>query len=137
MSQSERASEGRATRVSERLAELRMGFEAYRAKAPNIYSRRFPRALHESVLSALDEGVSPEDIMVACRLTRSQLDCWQRKYQKAPARGAEIHSPLTRVLNVVDDQLPEQIGVTAEGIEIRIGRWQLQLRLEQASPSRG
>lgn len=137
MSQSDKASRGRATRVSERLAELQMDFEAYREKTPNIYSRRFPRALHESVVAALDEGVSPGDMMVACRLTRSQLEGWQRKYQKAPARREESQPPPARVLNVVDDHPPEQVAVTADEIEIRIGRWQLQLRLGQAYPCRG
>ena len=138
MSHSEKVSGGRAARgVSGRLAALQMDFEAYRAKTPDIYNRRFPSTLHERVLSALDEGVSPDDLMFACRLTRSQLESWQRKYQKPPTRREVAQPPPARVLNVVEDHPPEQVALTADGIEIRIGRWHLQLRLDQASPNRG
>lgn len=128
----------RITRVSERLSELRMDFEAYRAKTPNIYSRRFPSKLRMDVLAALDEGVPLKELMVACRLTGTQIDCWKGKYQKPTSPRVADRTSLARVLNVVEHpHPPRQETEAAEQIEIRIGRWQLQLRLDPTNPSLG
>jgi hypothetical protein len=113
-----------------KLEHLRREFKAYRETVPNIYARRIPQDLREAVLVALQEGVAPESIKSACKISLQQIELWKRTYRAPPIRQGD-GSP-ARVLRVVDHPQPRQTTRMEEGIELRIGPWHLQLRLDQA-----
>ena len=136
MSRPKKGSGEQAAGVSERVAELRREFEAYRASTPVACRRRFPTELKEKVLTALDEEISLKAICAACRITTFQIYCWQED-RGLPRRQETEPAAQAQVLKVVPQRSAPSVGVSVDGIEIRIGRWHLQLRLDQTTPCCG
>ena len=136
MSRTKRVIRERSTGVSERLAELQKEFETHRANTPVACGRRYPLELQQKVLAALEGEIPRKAIMSACRITTNHIHRWQGGHGLAKQRGIARTAP-ARVFNVVQHHPEERLRVEGEEIEIRIGRWQLQLRLDQASPDRG
>lgn len=120
---------------SRRLAELERAFAAYRALSPIAARRRYPRELRQRVLSALDEGVPVRDLLFACRITAAHIRRWQggREVSKGvPSGKAES----ARVFSVAPDPPTVAKPGPSEAIEICVGRWRLELRLDSGSANR-
>jgi len=124
--------EAGANRKTARLEELKGAFAAYRARFPNASTRRYPRDLRRKVLLALDAGLPTGDVLSACRITNAHLRRWQGEQDREKAEGIVEAEP-ARVFEVAPNPAPELAGSGPESIEIRIGRWSLELRLEQSS----
>ena len=134
MSRILRARTKRSTRKGERLDELQREFEAYRSDVPEPYSRRFPLELKKKVLAAIESEIPLRAILKACRITTGQVRLWQENIGTVRSRVTQTPVP-AQILDVVEK--PDNDLVSAdECIEIRIGRWQVRLRLEQADSCR-
>lgn len=119
--------------VLESLTDLQKEFEAFRASTPVACKRRFPAELKAKVLNALNEKIPMEAIISACRITPTQIDHW-RCIGEHFSRGREVGQGVrAQVLDVVPHQPEKPVSEATEAVEIRLGRWLLQLRLDQAS----
>ena len=124
------------TGVFERLAELAKEFASYRESTPVACRRRYPPELRSKVLAALDEGIPCKVILTACRITPLQLQRWKEE-QGLPQLWDKGQTAPVRVFNIIPNPADQPVTIPSEVIEIRIGGWQLQLRLNRASPNRG
>jgi hypothetical protein len=105
---------------AKRLQHLAAAFTAFRrANGPR---RRIPLGLRTQVAIALEAGVSASAIQKACGLSWSQTRRWRLEAQTS---GAVMAAP--QVLSVVDHGSALASSSPGDGIELRIGAWQIKL----------
>jgi len=127
----------RTTEESEKLNKLQREFEEYRASVPVVGSRRFPPELKKKVLDAVEEKVPLKAIYKACQITSTQVRHWQKEVGLKRPGVKEAKVP-AKILDVVPNQpIQKEVGHDGDKLEIRIGRWNLQVRLEQADSCNG
>ena len=112
-----------------------------------------PYDLRREVLDAIRDGVAPAEIRRCCGLSQQQLVRWQEDADAATDRSTRACSPQApvpaKVLSVVAPALGQPLGdppremPPPEGtlapieFEIRLGDWQLGLRLSPVGTTQG
>ena len=109
------------------LEALKQQFTAFRrVHRPRT---RIPASLRAATLTAIEQGVGRTEVRLACGVSYSQLDAWERCQEgRSPGSSASCEPEDARVFSVLKDTITPVERNDEEPLEFRLNGWSITLQ---------